>query len=292
MSTTSLQRAIRRHPGRYVRAALFYGVLAAFLTSILLPLYYIFLTTFAPGDQVFTTPLTYLPRSLGIERYRTIFDAIPIGRYLLNTLLISTVGAVLSLLVSFLAAYSIARLRFPGADLVLIGLLVSSMLPGVTSFVPLFKMYQRFDLLNTVQGLLLLYVSALLPLTTWILVSFIKQVPIEVEEAARVDGAGFLSLIWQIVLPMILPALATLFLINFIVNWNEFFIPLVFARGEGTKVITMALFEAQALGGGSQYYQNWGNLSAVAILATIPIFAITLLFQRQITAGIMAGAVK
>jgi ABC-type glycerol-3-phosphate transport system permease component len=146
--------------------------------------------------------------------------------------------------------------------------------------------------MNTFQGLVLLYVSALLPFTTWIMVSFIKQLPIEIEEAARVDGASFIGMLWRIVLPMMLPAMATLFLINFIVNWNEFFTPLIFARGEGLKVITMALFDAQSLGGASQYYQNWGNMSAVAILATIPIFAITLVFQRQITEGITAGAVK
>jgi ABC-type glycerol-3-phosphate transport system permease component len=273
-------------------SVLFYAVITLFLVSILLPLYYTFMAAFTSGKQVYSKPLDYVPQSLGLERWKTIFDELPIWRYLLNTFLISSVSTVISLLICFMAAYSIARLRFPGANVVLIGLLISSMLPWVSSVVPLFEMYQDLHLLNTFQGLLVLYVSALLPFTTWLLVSFIKQLPVEIEEAARVDGANFVSLLWQIVLPMIFPAMATLFVINFIVNWNEFFTPLIFARGEGTKVITMALFDAQSIGGASQYYQNWGNMSAVAIVATIPIFAITLIFQRRITEGITAGAVK
>lgn len=273
-------------------SVLFYAVITLFLVSILLPLYYTFMAAFTSGKQVYSKPLDYVPQSLGLERWKTIFDELPIWRYLLNTFLISSVSTVISLLICFMAAYSIARLRFPGANVVLIGLLISSMLPWVSSVVPLFEMYQDLHLLNTFQGLLVLYVSALLPFTTWLLVSFIKQLPVEIEEAARVDGANFVSLLWQIVLPMIFPAMATLFVINFIVNWNEFFTPLIFARGEGLKVITMALFEAQSIGGASQYYQNWGNMSAVAILATIPVFVITLAFQRRITEGITAGAVK
>jgi len=273
-------------------SVLFYAVITLFLVSILLPLYYTFMAAFTSGKQVYSKPLDYVPQSLGLERWKTIFDELPIWRYLLNTFLISSVSTVISLLICFMAAYSIARLRFPGANVVLIGLLISSMLPWVSSVVPLFEMYQDLHLLNTFQGLLVLYVSALLPFTTWLLVSFIKQLPVEIEEAARVDGANFVSLLWQIVLPMIFPAMATLFVINFIVNWNEFFTPLIFARGEGTKVITMALFDAQSIGGASQYYQNWGTMSAVAIVATIPIFAITLIFQRRITEGITAGAVK
>jgi ABC-type glycerol-3-phosphate transport system permease component len=278
--------------GAWARKAIFYLALVVFLVIVLLPLYYIFLAAFSPGERVFTKPLTYLPQSFGLERFRLIFDELPIERYLLNTFLVSFVSTMFSLAICFLAAYSIARLRFPGANVVLVGLLISSMLPWVSSVIPLFKMYQTLHLMNTFQGLVLLYVSALLPFTTWIMVSFIKQLPIEIEEAARVDGASFIGVLWRIVLPMMLPAMATLFLINFIVNWNEFFTPLIFARGEGLKVITMALFDAQSLGGASQYYQNWGNMSAVAILATIPIFAITLVFQRQITEGITAGAVK
>lgn len=284
--------AIRRPPRRLIGRVLFYLAVAAFMLVILLPIYYIFLTAFMPGSRLFSTPLNYFPRDLNLNRFRIVFGALPLGRYVLNTLFLATVSTLIALLVSFLGAYAIARIRFPGANLILIGLLLSSALPGVSTIIPLFQMFQRLHLMDTLKGLLLLYVSALLPVTVWVLVSFIRQLPAEIEDAARVDGAGLLQVLWRIVLPLVSPAMATLFVINFIVNWNEFLTPLIFARGPSSKVISMALTEAQVVGSSSQFYQNWGNMSAVAILATVPVFVVTLVFQRQIVEGITSGAVK
>ena len=271
----------------------FYFLLALFLIIVLLPIYYIFLTAFAPGDRVFTQPLSYLPQSLEIiTRYQRIFTALPIWQYLFNTVFLATASTLISLALSFLAAYALARFEFPGTNVILLILLGSTMLPGVSTVIPLFQMFQTFKLMNTLHGLLLLYVSPLLPITTWVLVSFIKQVPIEVEDAAKVDGAGFWRILGDIVLPMIRPGMATMFVINFIAGWNEFFTPLIFARGAVSKVITMALTEAQVMDASSQFYVSWGNMSAVAILVTVPVFIITLICQRQIVEGLSSGVFK
>lgn len=277
---------------RLVGNIFFYLLLGVFMLIVLLPIYYIFLTAFAPGDQLFTKPLSYLPRSLAVERFQDIFNVLPIGRYMFNTAFLATASTLLAIAVSLLAAYALARLQFPGANLVLVGLLASSMLPGSSTVIPLFQMYQRLQLMDTLQGLLLLYGSGLLPVTVWVLVSFLRQVPIEIEDAAKVDGASLFPLLWHIVLPVIRPGLATMFLINFIAGWNEFFIPLVFARGPSSKVITMALSEAQLIGSSTQFNSDWGNVAAVAILTTIPVFIITFLFQRQIVEGITNGVFK
>jgi ABC-type glycerol-3-phosphate transport system permease component len=277
---------------RLAGTILFYAALVLFLIVVLLPIYYIFLTAFAPGDKLFSKPLSYVPQSFALDRFRLIFDVLPIGRYMLNTAFLATLSTLLALGVSLLAAYALARLQFPGASLILVGLLASSMLPGTATVIPLFQMYQQLRLMDTLHGLLILYGSALLPVTTWVLVSFLRQVPIEIEDAAKVDGAGFFPLLWHIVLPVIRPGMATMFVINFIVGWNEFFIPLIFARGASAKVITMALTEAQVIGSSNQFYMQWGNMSAVAILATVPVFIITLLFQRQIVEGITSGVFK
>jgi ABC-type glycerol-3-phosphate transport system permease component len=292
MATALTRPALRRKFTKALGHVPFYLVLALFMLVILLPIYYIFLTAFAPGDKLFSQPLNYLPQSLEITRYRQIFAALPIGRYFLNTIFLATVSTLFALLFSFMAAYAIGRLQFPGSNLIMMGLLASTMLPGVTTIIPLFQLYQKTGLMNTLTGLLLLYGSGLLPVTTWVLVSFIKQVPIEVEDAAKVDGAAFWPLLFNIVLPLIRPGIATMFVINFIVGWNEFFIPLVFARGPSAKVITMALSEAQVIGSSTQFYQSWGNMSAVAILATVPVFIVTLVFQRQIVEGITSGVFK
>jgi ABC-type glycerol-3-phosphate transport system permease component len=292
MSATSIPPFDSRRLRKALNAIPLYLIVIAFLVVVLLPIYYIFLTAFAPGDKVFTKPLSYLPQSFSLARWQNIFASLPIGRYMLNTVFLATVATLLALLVSFLAAYAIARLDLPGANLILILLLASSMLPGAATVIPLFQMFQQLHLFNTLWGLLLLYVSGLLPISTWVLVSFIRQVPVEIEDAAKVDGASTASLLWHVVLPVVRPGLATMFLINFIACWNEFFIPLIFARGPSAKVISMALTEAQVIGSSSQFYQSWGNMSAVAILATIPVFIITLVFQRQIVEGITSGVFK
>ncbi len=271
---------------------LFYLLLLLFLLVVLLPIYYIFLTAFAPGDKLFTKPLSYLPQSFALERFQAVFNGLPILRYMFNTFFLASVSTLVAIAASLLAAYALARLPFPGANLVLVGLLASSMLPGSSTVIPLFQMYQRLQLMDTLHGLLLLYGSGLLPVTVWVLVSFFRQVPIEIEDAAKVDGASFFPMLWYIILPVIRPGLATMFLINFIAGWNEFFIPLVFARGPSAKVITMALSEAQLIGSSTQFYADWGNMAAVAILATIPVFIITFLFQRQIVEGITNGVFK
>lgn len=277
---------------RLVGNILFYLLLGIFVIVIILPIYYIFLTAFTSGDKLFTKPLSYLPQTFAIDRFRAVFAGLPILRYMFNTVFLASVSTVLAIAVSLLAAYALARLQFPGANAILVGLLASSMLPGSATVIPLFQMYQRLQLMDTLHGLLLLYGSGLLPVTVWVLVSFLRQVPLEIEDAAKVDGAGFFAMMWNIILPVIRPGLATMFLINFIAGWNEFFIPLVFARGPAAKVITMALSEAQMIGSSSQFHADWGNMAAVAILATIPVFIITFLFQRQIVEGITNGVFK
>jgi len=278
--------------GKQGRRILFGGLVLLFVLIIILPIYYIFLTAFVSGPRLFTQPLTYFPTNLSFERFTTVLDSLPIWRYMFNTIFLAVSSALIALLICLLAAYAIVRLDFPGANLVLVGLLASSMLPPFTTVIPLFQMYQSLKLMNTLQGLLILYVSGMLPVTTWVFVSFIRQIPNEIEDAARVDGAEFWQLLRHITIPLLRPGMVTMFLINFIAGWNEFFIPLIFARGIESKVITMALSEAQSVGSSTQFYQNWGNMSAVAILATVPVFLLTLFFQRQITDGISSGAIK
>lgn len=292
MASVSGRALARWRPDRLIGSVLFYVAVIVFLVSILLPIYYISLTAFSEGARIFTVPLTYLPASLNLEHFRAVLTNLPLVDYFANTVFLATASTLLGLLVCFLGAYAIARLHFPSANLILLGLLASSALPGVTTVIPLFQMYQQLGLMNTMQGLLILYTSALLPFTTWLLISFLRQVPEEVEEAAKVDGAGIVQILWSVVLPMIRAGMATLFIINFIANWNEFFIPLIFSPSGDTKVLTMALFEAQTIGSSSQFFASWGNVSAVALIVIVPIFIITLIFQKQIVEGIMAGVFK
>ncbi|MGQ9629694.1 MAG: carbohydrate ABC transporter permease [bacterium] len=281
------ERRARR--GRIIRKILQYFFLMVFVMVIMSPLYYIFLSAFQPREDMFTIPLNYWPRHPTLEHFIRVFNTIPYARYILNTTILSLGCSVAVLIVAIPAAYAFARIDFPGSNLFLMGLLASGMLPGVATIIPLFQMFQRLGLVNNLLGLAILYISGNLAFTIWVSVSFLRQVPRELDEAARIDGASTLQLISKVIIPIIRPGIATLFIINFIIYWNEFFLPLIFARDTSVKTVTLGISEAAYIG---QYQQAWENISAMGTMVVAPIFLLALFFQKQIIEGIMAGALK
>jgi ABC-type glycerol-3-phosphate transport system permease component len=156
--------------------------------------------------------------------------------------------------------------------------------------VPMFETFQTFDLINKHHGLILLMSSLILPFTILILVSFIMQVPVEIEEAALIDGANIVQVLTRIVVPLIMPALSTMVIINFIIGWNELLYPLVFAQRDTTKTLSVALVELSS--DASTYTRPWDMLSALSVFMVIPILLLVLVGQRMIIAGLSRGAVK
>lgn len=292
-SAPSIPAAQQRRPPHlgWHRVGL-WALVLIFLAIIVVPIYYVVLVAFSDGQKVFSTPLQWFPSKISVGHFQDVFASLPVLRYLLNTFVLAISSAIISLVVSIPAAYAIARLRVRGGNLILFALLASSMLPLTSSLIPLFKLFSTLQLTNTVQGLIILYTSALLPLSVWVFVSFLRQMPAELDEAARIDGAGVIRILRSVILPLLWPGMATMFLINFISSWNEFFTPLVFAHSASSKVLGIGLLEASSIGSYSSYTQNWGNISTVAIIATIPMFVVTLAFQRKITEGLTMGAVR
>jgi ABC-type glycerol-3-phosphate transport system permease component len=154
----------------------------------------------------------------------------------------------------------------------------------------LFQIFQRFNLVDSLRGLFILYVGFLLPTSIWIMTSFIRQIPLELEEAAQVDGANFPTILWRVVIPVLRPALATLFLINLITAWDEFFLPVIFSRSGATATLTLGITQAAV----NPQYQSvaWGNEAAMGLVVIVPVFALAMIFQKQIVEGLMAGALK
>jgi len=287
MDIRYLKQLIRRK--HLVRLVLQYLFLALFVSIVFAPLYYIFLSAFQPREELFTIPLRYLTRQPTLEHFKRVFNTVPYLRYIKNTTILSVCSTAVVLIVALPAAYAFARIHFPGSYLLLMGLLASGMLPGVATIIPLFQIFQKLNLINTLQGLGILYVSGNLTFTVWVAISFFKQVPIELEEAARIDGASTAQLIIKIILPIMKPGIATLFIINFIIYWNEFFLPLIFARDASVKTVTLGISEAAYIG---QYQQAWQNIASMGVMVVIPVFLLALFFQRQIVEGLMAGAFK
>ncbi|HEY8446961.1 MAG TPA: carbohydrate ABC transporter permease [Thermomicrobiales bacterium] len=274
---------------KWLDRLIFLLLLGSFLFVVLLPFYWIVLSSFTPKSELFTTPPRYWFSNLTFDNYRALADNVPLFRYMLNSLIFALGSSAVSVAAAFLASYALARLNFRGANLVFAAFVVSIALPQIGTLVPLFELFKNLNLINTHHGLILLMSSLMTPFTVWILVPFLRQIPFEIEEAAVVDGARLHQVLWQIVLPMMRPALATLFIINFIISWNELLYPLVFAQRQRTLSVGLVQLAVQPTAGGGR---PWDLLSAMSVTMIVPVLILVLLFQRLIVAGLTRGALK
>lgn len=262
-----------------------------FLFIVLFPFYWIVLSSFTPKYELFTIPPRYWFSTFTLENYQVLADNIPLARYFVNSLLFAIGASFISVTAAFLASYALARMRFRGANIIFIAFVVSIALPQVGGLVPLFDLFKNVNLINTYHGLVILMSSLILPFTVWILVPFLRQIPYEIEEAAIMDGARLPQLFWFVTLPIMRPALATMFVINFIIAWNELIYPLVFATSGANKTLSVGLVElaVQPTAGGGR---PWDLLSALSVVMIVPVLVLVLIFQRLIVSGLTRGAVK
>lgn len=280
----------RKPPRAYLGPVAHYALLMIFVLVTFAPIYWIILSAVTPIDELFHAPLDYWPSHISAINFQSVSSLVPLGTQFFNSVVLSMASAAITAVICTLAAYAFARIRFPGSNLFFLGLLLSGFLPAVSTIIPLFQMFQRFNLIDTKVGLIILYVNLLLPTSVWFLAGFIRQIPIELEEAAQVDSASFPGILWQIVIPALRPALATLFLIDVITAWDEFFTPLIFSRSDATTTLTLGITQA-AIDPVHQSVQ-WGFESAMGLIAILPVFVLAMIFQKQIVEGLMAGALK
>ena len=267
-----------------------YTSFVVFLLAIGLPFYYIFISSVTPRSELFQIPPAYLPDNPTLDNYGNMLDAIPFFTYYRNSLIFAISSGLLSVVVSALAAYAMARIKFPGSNIVYLGLILSVAFPQISLLVPMFETFQTFNLVNTHRGLTIMMSSLILPFTIMTLVSFIQQVPVEIEEAALIDGAKFRHVLALILFPIIRPALTTMFVINFIISWNELLYPLVFAQRVSTKPLSVGLLELSS--DASTFTRPWDMMSAMSIFMIIPVLILILFGQRMIIAGLSRGAIK
>ncbi len=273
-----------------VGRALIYLSFLIFVLVIGLPFYFIFVSSVMPSSELFSVPPRYLPSAPTLANYVNMMESIPFFTYFRNSLIFAIGSSAVSVIAAGMAAYALARIRFPGSNLIYLALILSVALPQIAVLVPMFQTFNTFRLVNTHHGLIIMMSSLMLPFTIMTLVSFVKQVPAEIEEAAYIDGANTLQIIVRVVLPLIRPALFTMFLINFIISWNELLYPLVFAHNVDTKTLSVGLTELTDPG--STYTKPWDQMSALSVFMIAPVLLIVLFGQRMIISGLARGALK
>jgi ABC-type glycerol-3-phosphate transport system permease component len=260
-----------------------------FTLIVLLPVYWMTRSSFANGSDLIKVPLIYFPTPT-LKNFQTLMEQVPFFQYVRNSLVFAVGTTFATLLVSFLAAYAFARVQFPGSGILMWVLVLSMALPDVGTIVPLYRILKDLHLLDTIAGITLVLSSVLTPFTVWVLVSFIKQVPYEIEEAAIIDGASLLQIFWHILLPVTMPGLVTMGLINFINAWNNLLYPLSFTTSPSSKPLSVAITEIFA--GYSPWGRPWELIMTVGVTMTAPVVILVLFSQRAIVRGLIGGALK
>lgn len=274
-------------PGRFPAHMLRLVGVLALLGVAVFPLYWMLVTALTPSSELFSETPNVLPRLSQFGVFREMFARVPIGIWLANSFLVAAGTTVLTLLLAVLPAYALSRFRFRGKGLLAFSLFATQMLPEAMLVVPLYAIFGRLGLLNTLPGLIFADTAFAVPVVTWILKGAIDAIPIEIEEAARMDGCNRIDIVLGVVLPLIAPTLAATSVIAFFSGWNEY----VFAQ---TLISTEALRTASV--GLASFV---GELStpihvvmAVGVLYTLPAVCFYLLVQRYVVAGMTAGSVK
>ncbi|WP_292224449.1 carbohydrate ABC transporter permease [Mesorhizobium sp.] len=270
-----------------LKRATFYLLLAAIVFVAVFPFYYAIVTSLKSGTELFQASLW--PKSFSLANYRNVLTEGPFLRNLVNSLIVSGAVVAISLLFGVTAAYALARIRFRGRSALMLAILSVSMFPQVAALAGLFEIIRALHLYNSLLALILSYMIFTLPFTVWVLTTFVRDLPVEIEEAAILDGAGPWTILTRIFLPLLWPALATTGLLAFISAWNEFLFALTFTSTNTQRTVPVAI---ALLSGNSQFEIPWGNIMAASVIVTVPLVLLVLIFQRRIVSGLTAGGVK
>ena len=259
----------------------------AIVVFCLFPFYWLVNTSLKTGADLSTSAL--LPPSPTLDNYQSIFNDSNFTTALKNSAIVALVTTALSLIVGSFCAYALARLKMKRKFLILAIVLSISTFPQIAIAAPIFKLWRDVGLYNTIPGLVIPYLTFALPLTIYILTSFFKEIPRDLEEAALVDGATNFEAFRKVVVPLAAPGLATAGILTFIAAWNEFLLAITLTSSTTARTVPAAI---AFFTGSTQFEQPLGTISAASVTISIPLILLVLFFQKRIVAGLTAGAVK
>lgn len=251
---------------------------------ILLPILWVMRTSFANRLIAYKIPPVWIFTPT-LENYRIIFEKYPFQKYFYNSILISTAASLVALVLGALAAYSIARFK-TGDPILRLSMLSTQMLPPITLVIPIFLLARIFHLWDSRLGLVLAYLSFNLPYTVWILIGFFQSIPVDLEEAAMIDGCSRVQAFWRVTIPVSLPGLLAAGVFNFILNWNEFLFALILT-GRETRTLPVAIASLW-----TQQGVQIGAVSAATFLVILPVIVLTWVIQKSLVRNLTFGSIK
>jgi len=272
---------------KLIGKASFYLLLAAIVAYTVFPFYWAVVSSLKSGSALFQ--VEFWPQHPAWHNYAAVFREQPFGRNILNSLFVAVSTVLLSLALALAAAYALGRVQFRGRGLLLAVILSVSMFPQIAVLSGMFELINSLGLYNNLLALSFSYLIFTLPFTVWVLTTFMRELPKELEEAAIVDGATPFTIVTRVFMPLMGPALVTTGLLAFIAAWNEFLFALTFTMTSEMRTVPVAI---ALISGASVHELPWGNIMAASVIVTVPLIVLVLVFQRRIVSGLTAGAVK
>ncbi|PMQ01192.1 MAG: ABC transporter [Dictyoglomus sp. NZ13-RE01] len=264
-----------------------YLILILFSLISLYPILNVLSVSLRPYNRVFVTSLRIIPEDASLENYYVLFTKRPFLRWMLNSIIVSVSVSIIGVAVASLAAYGFSRFKFIGRQISLLSFLVTQMFPPAMFLIPIYLLLNKFNLLDSFRGLIIPYIPLVLPMAVWILKGYYDSIPIDLEEAARIDGATLLGAFYRIVLPLASPALVITFLFSFMSAWSEYIIARVVLSK--VELFTLPLGLANLII--NEFQTDWGTYSAGALIVTIPVLIIFLSISKYIVGGLTLGGV-
>jgi len=272
--------------GYSIRMLLFVTGLGLVLSFCLLPVLWQLVTALKPTAELVTLP-PLLPTVPTLDHFRSVFMDRPFARILFNSTGVALLTTLVCLVLGTPAAFALAKLRVPGQRLILLSILAVSMFPPIAIVGSLFLLIRLLHLRDTWWALILADATFALPLTIWVMTSFLRDIPDDLLRAARVDGCTTLQALLYVFLPVVAPGLTTAVLLTFVFTWNEFLFALTFTATDAARTVPVEIALFPGL-----HEVPWGEMAAAAMLVTVPLLILMLVAQRHIVAGLTAGAVK
>jgi len=266
---------------------LFYLLVLVIVVYAVFPFYYAILSSLKSGSGLFR--VDYFPIEWNFGNYVAVFRDYSFAKNIWNSVVVSFSVVAISLFLGVTAAYALGRIQFRGRGALLLTILGVSMFPQVAVLSGMFQLIRGLGLYNNVLGLILSYMIFTLPFTVWVLTTFIRELPKELEEAAIMDGASPWTILSRVFMPLMWPALVTTGLLAFIAAWNEFLFALTFTLNNDRRTVPVGI---ALMSGASSHELPWGNIMAASVMVTLPLIVLVLIFQRRIVSGLTAGAVK